>query len=171
MIHEITADLAVLLVFTASGSVCALVYRTVRAVAKAVNNRVVLSVADGFAGVSAGAVYILASDALCAGRITFASAATYIISTLAFISFMSAAELPSEKKIASLLTALSSFFKKAFARIKRNRVPKEDNGSPVRHFFKKRVTTYRECNASPIRRGRRLSFRRDSSRRRGRSAS
>lgn len=170
MIHEVGEDIALLLAFASSGAAFAVVYRLMRAAAKASEKRALLAVADALSGLAAGAIFILTADAF-GGTIAFVSAAVYVSAALAFIKFLSDAELPDEKKLAAAFSAIGSFFKKLSARIKENRVPKEKNGDPVRHIFRKRVTTSRADNASRIRRGRRLSFLRGSSRRPGRNAS
>lgn len=170
MIHEVAKDIAILLTFTSAGAAFAVVYRLLRATAKALGKRAAIIASDALAGLIAGAVFILSADAF-GGKIAFVPAAVYVISALAFIKFMSDAEIPNEKKLAAAFTAVNAFCKKLSARIKENRVPKENNGNPVRHIFGKRVTTSRADNASRIRRDRRLSFRRGSSRRRDRNAS
>lgn len=170
MIHEVATDIAILLTFTSAGAAFAVVYRLMRVIAKASGKRAALMIADALAGLTAGAVFILTADAF-GGRIAFVSIAVYVFAALAFIKFLSDAELPDEKKLAAAFSAIGSFFKKLSARIKENRVPKEKNGDPVRHIFGKRVTTSRADNASRIRRDRRLWFLRGSSRRRDRNAS
>ena len=170
MIHEVATDIAILLTFTSAGAAFAVVYRLLRATAKALGKRAVIIASDALAGLIAGAVFILAADSF-GGRIAFVSIAVYVFAALAFVKFMSDAEIPNEEKLAAAFAALSAFFKKLTARIKKNRVPKENNGNPVRHIFGKRVTTSRADNASRIRRDRRLWFLRGSSRRRDRNAS
>ena len=170
MIQEVATDIAILLTFTSAGAAFAVVYRLMRVIAKASGKRAAIIASDAFAGLTAGAVFILTADAF-GGRIAFVSIAVYVFAALAFVKFMSDAEIPNEEKLAAAFAALSAFFKKLTARIKENRVPKENNGNPVRHIFGKRVTTSRADNASRIRRDRRLWFLRGSSRRRDRNAS
>ena len=102
MIHEVATDIAILLAFTSAGAAFAVVYRLLRVTAKASGKRAAIMIADALAGLSAGAVFILAADAF-GGGIAFVPAAVYVIAALAFIGFLTDAELPDEKNIAAPL--------------------------------------------------------------------
>ena len=96
MIHEVATDIAILLTFTSAGAAFAVVYRLLRATAKALGKRAVIIASDALAGLIAGAVFILAADSF-GGRIAFVSIAVYVFAAVAFVKFLSVAGMASEE--------------------------------------------------------------------------